>query len=142
MPIYEFACRNCATKVERITTQANDIKELILDCKTCKAKTRYVRKISAPAVVARAPGNIPNLKRRDVVKTKDKDWKKRILEGRRADGSRMVTVDEMRSESAAQWAKNDHVEKKKEIKARSDKGEFKGITIQDVMRGAPKSRIG
>lgn len=147
MPIYEYACKNCRTKVEKILTVSAATPELILDCKPCRGLTRYLKQVSVPAVVAHKPGNVPNLKMRDVKKPRDKDWKKRVIEGRRADGSRMITARELKQDNNAQWSEAaarivpDYAEKKQEIKERSNRGEFKGITIKDVVGSAKKSHF-
>ena len=107
MPIYVFACNRCGMEIEKVTTNARlVVPEAISNvCMTCGVSTRHEKVISAPSVVGHGPGGNPAFSLRDVRPARDKSWKKRVLEGKNADGKPLTNRVQ---ESAKFWggAKN------------------------------------
>lgn len=104
MPIWEYRCKNCGTKVEKITLSARIAvpDEIAVPCPLCKGKTRHLRAVAAPAFMqARQPGTGPVARMRDIRPTRDKHWKQRVKEGIAPDGRKLT---DLKQQSVRDWA--------------------------------------
>lgn len=100
MPIYEYACDDCGTIVEKVTNVAGVTAPQIIgnNCLSCGKLTAHTRRISAPARV----GTPPPVKMS--TENKDKSWKKRVLAGVNPDGKPLTN---RVAESAKAWGMSD-----------------------------------
>lgn len=139
MPIFEYRCVNCKSKVEKITlkpvkenTVPPHIVEKCLSTKCAGAVTRKMRMVSAPAYVGLTPpaSSQKATRMRELRPPKDKNWKARVKKGLSPDGKRLTNL---KKESRKEWegtvsdAFPDLKEKQKEVVGRAKHGEFKTL---------------
>jgi putative FmdB family regulatory protein len=104
MPIWEYKCKNCGHKVEKVTLSARVAvpTEIAERCPTCMGKTRHLRQVPVPAFMkARQPGTGPVATMKQMRPAKDKNWKQRIRQGLTADGKKLT---DLKQESIKDWA--------------------------------------
>jgi predicted nucleic acid-binding Zn ribbon protein len=104
VPIWEYKCKNCGNKVEKITLSVRVAvpDEIAERCPKCMGKTRHLKVVSAPAFMkVRKPGTGPVATMRNMRPPKDKHWKQRVKEGLTPDGQKLTN---MKEQSLKDWA--------------------------------------
>ena len=136
MPIFEYGCTNCRTKVEKIVLRKviseTVPKEILERCKKCGAITRHARVVSKPAYVGLTPPGTSKKSTRmsQMRKTKDPAWKSRVKQGLNPDGKRLTNLKDV---NRAEWKEQmdtafpDLEEKQKEVVSRAEAGEYTSV---------------
>jgi hypothetical protein len=136
MPIFEFSCVNCRSKIEKIVmakVKASTVPtQIVQECKKCKAITRHARAVSAPAYVGVTP---PGTSQRSTQmsqlrKPKDPNWKQRVKLGLAPDGKRLTNLKELNQhewEEQVQTAIPNLREKQEEVAGRAKSGELTNL---------------